>query len=66
MYKLIYDKYFRNIRRSKRYLIEAQVGKNPDVVVVTDNGETFYSVSKEVYINELIPLDYEIAAADRE
>ncbi|MBT2724861.1 hypothetical protein [Bacillus sp. ISL-46] len=66
MYKLIYDKYFRKIRHSIRYLIEALVDKSPDEVVVTDNGETFYIISKEVYINELNPFGYEIATADGE
>ena len=47
-------------------LIDAQVDKSPDEVVVTDDNETFYIVRKEVYVKELIPFGYEIVVEDGE
>jgi hypothetical protein len=48
-------------------LSEAQVYKNPSKVVVSDNGETFYIVDRNVFNDDLSPLGYEeIAVADGE
>ncbi|PLS02523.1 hypothetical protein [Neobacillus cucumis] len=47
-------------------LMEAQVDKSPDEVVVTNDEESFYIVSKEVFNDDLISLGYKIVAADGE
>jgi hypothetical protein len=47
-------------------LSDAQVDKSPSEVVVSDNGETFYIVDRDVFNNDLSPLGYEIVVADGE
>ncbi|WP_209124545.1 hypothetical protein [Alkalihalobacillus sp. BA299] len=41
-------------------LIEAKVDKSPDEIVVTENNETFYIVSKSDYEQKLAGLNYKI------
>ncbi|MDN3014677.1 hypothetical protein PH210_00500 [Paenibacillus sp. BSR1-1] len=48
-------------------LIEAQVDKSPDELVVSDDGsKTFFIVSRELFDSKLQPLGYEIVVADGE
>ncbi|MED4227701.1 hypothetical protein [Neobacillus cucumis] len=46
--------------------IDAQVDKSPSEVVVTNTGEMFYIVEREVYDNQLAVLGYEIVVAEGE
>ncbi|WP_223592779.1 hypothetical protein [Neobacillus bataviensis] len=46
-------------------LIEARVDKSPDELVVSDNGRTFYIVSRELS-DKLKPHGYEIVVTDGE
>lgn len=46
-------------------IIEARGDKSPDELVISDNGSTFYIVSRELSA-KLEPYGYEIAVADGE
>ena len=46
--------------------IDAQVDKSPSEVVVTETGETFYIVEREVYETQLVSHGYKIVVEEGE
>ncbi|MEH7548361.1 MULTISPECIES: hypothetical protein [Bacillaceae] len=47
-------------------LVDAQVDKSPSEVVVTETGETFYIVEREVYDTQLVSHGYKVVVEEGE